>query len=94
MAEDVFSSDLGAEAKLSAAERYSKAIYIHTHMDEETFDVDRIRQCCVGMPNADGTSIPSCSYNILYRERDARFTPAPKPRVRDLGAGRIFLPIL
>ena len=61
-------------------------------MDEETFDTDRIRQCPVGMPGADGKSVPSCAYNILYRERDARFTPQPAAPVASLGRGR--LPVL
>ena len=55
------------------AERSSKAIYIHSHMDEENFDVSRIMKCCVGVPAPDGTNIPTCSYNVLYRERDQRF---------------------
>lgn len=58
-------------------------------MDEETFDTDRIRQCCVGMPDAHGFNVPSCAYNILYRERDARFTPAPRPALITLGKGRM-----
>ena len=55
------------------AERASKAIYIHSHMDEESFDVSRIMKCSVGVPEEDGSNIPTCSYNILYREKDARF---------------------
>ncbi len=55
------------------AERASKAIYIHSHMDEETFDVSRIMKCSVGVPDIDGSNIPTCSYNILYREKDVRF---------------------
>jgi uncharacterized radical SAM superfamily Fe-S cluster-containing enzyme len=55
------------------AERSAKAIYIHSHMDEETFDVARVMKCCVGVPAADGTNIPTCSYNVLYREKDHRF---------------------
>ena len=27
----------------------------------------------VAVPEPDGTSIPTCSYNVLYRERDPRF---------------------
>ena len=42
-------------------------------MDEENFDVARIMKCCVGVPEADGSNIPTCSYNVLYREKDARF---------------------
>jgi hypothetical protein len=58
------------------AERSSKAIYIHSHMDEENFDVSRIMKCCVGVPAPDGTNIPTCSYNVLYREKDPRFADA------------------
>ena len=55
------------------AERATKAIYIHSHMDEENFDVSRIMKCSIGVPESDGSNIPTCSYNILYRERDHRF---------------------
>ena len=57
-------------------------------MDEETFDRDRIRQCCVGIREPDGTNIPSCAYNVLYRNRDARFTGAPAAPLITLGRGR------
>jgi hypothetical protein len=30
-------------------------------------------RCSVGVPEIDGSNIPTCSYNVLYRERDARF---------------------
>lgn len=55
------------------AERTVKAIYIHSHMDEENFDVARVMKCPVGVPQLDGGNIPTCSYNVLYRERDQRF---------------------
>jgi uncharacterized radical SAM superfamily Fe-S cluster-containing enzyme len=55
------------------AERAVKAVYIHAHMDEESFDVARIMKCPIGVPEADGTNIPTCTYNVLYRERDGRF---------------------
>ena len=55
------------------AERSTRAIYIHSHMDEENFDVARVMKCCVGVPETDGSNTPTCSYNVLYRERDARF---------------------
>jgi 7,8-dihydro-6-hydroxymethylpterin dimethyltransferase len=55
------------------AERATKAIYIHSHMDEENFDVARVMKCPVGVPQADGGNIPTCSYNVLYREKDQRF---------------------
>jgi uncharacterized radical SAM superfamily Fe-S cluster-containing enzyme len=56
---------VGQLERLRLAERSSKAIYLHTHMDEETFDTDRIRQCCVGIREPDGTNSPSCAYNVL-----------------------------
>jgi tetraether lipid synthase len=61
------------------AERATKAIYLHSHMDEETFDTERIAQCCVGVPYPDGANIPTCSYNVLYREKDDRFNAHASP---------------
>jgi len=55
------------------SERTVKAIYIHSHMDEENFDVARVMKCPVGVPQEDGGNIPTCSYNVLYREKDRRF---------------------
>jgi uncharacterized radical SAM superfamily Fe-S cluster-containing enzyme len=80
---------VGQLERLRLAERSSKAIYLHTHMDEETFDTDRIRQCCVGIREPDGTNIPSCAYNVLYRNRDTRFTQHPAPALATLGPGRL-----
>jgi uncharacterized radical SAM superfamily Fe-S cluster-containing enzyme len=64
---------ISIDARRKIAERASKAIYIHSHMDEENFDVSRIMKCSVGVPEADGTNIPTCAYNVLYREKDPRF---------------------
>jgi uncharacterized radical SAM superfamily Fe-S cluster-containing enzyme len=76
---DMFPSEgpVPIEARQKIAERASKAIYIHSHMDEESFDVSRIMKCSVGVPEADGSNIPTCAYNVLYRERDARFADKP-----------------
>ncbi len=72
-------SDSGYD--LRAAERVTKAIYVHTHMDEETWDEERIRQCCVGMPTPEGGNMPSCAYNVIYRPRDPRFVEVPEPEL-------------
>jgi len=41
-------------------------------------------KCCVGVPEADGTNIPTCSYNVLYREKDHRFiVPEQLDKMRD-----------
>ena len=72
-------------------ERAAKTIYIHSHMDEANFDTERIRQCCVGVPAADGGNIPTCSYNILYRERDARFSETrPNPLSQQTGGKKWY----
>lgn len=84
----VFAQGLSEDERLREAERRTKAIYLHAHMDEETFDTDRVRQCPVGVREPDGRNIPSCSYNVLYRERDTRFRGTPEPALVTLGRGR------
>ncbi|MDH5492748.1 MAG: radical SAM protein, partial [Myxococcales bacterium] len=79
-------SGLEPSARQRVAERASKAIYIHSHMDEETFEMSRIMRCGVGVPEADGTIIPTCAYNVLYRERDPRFASADS--LLQIGRGR------
>src|SRR5690349_21062115 len=54
-------------AQLAAGERWIKAIYVHSHMDEETFDTERAAECCDSNCYADGRTIPVCNYNVLYR---------------------------
>jgi hypothetical protein len=85
----IFAPDRDPQERLRLAEKSSKAIYVHSHMDEETFDTDRIRQCCVGIREPDGTNIPSCAYNVLYRNRDSRFMAKPAPPLVTLGKGRL-----
>ena len=65
-----------AEA-LRVAERASKAVYVHSHMDEETFDTERVVKCCDSTCYPDGTTIPVCSYNVLYRETEEHFMMKP-----------------
>lgn len=72
------------------AERTAKTIYLHSHMDDESFDTDRIRQCCVGVPSADGGNIPTCSYNILYRGRDPRFSKLHLAPLESMPGGRTW----
>ena len=85
---DVFAPGLAPAERLRRAETSSKAIYVHAHMDEDTFDTDRIRQCCVGIREPDGRNIPSCAYNTLYRDRDPRFAEQPAAPLVTLGRGR------
>jgi hypothetical protein len=42
----------------------------------------------VAIREPDGNNIPTCAYNVLYRERDARYTSQPQPPLLTLGRGR------
>lgn len=55
------------------AERMLKMIYIHPHMDEDNFDIDRVSRCGDIVPDESGRMIPACAYNLLHRKRDLRF---------------------
>ncbi len=70
---------ISREEALRVSERASKAVYVHSHMDEETFDTERIVQCCDSNCYPDGTTVPVCSYNILYREKEKHFMLRPRP---------------
>ena len=49
---------------------------LRERLDEENFDVGRVMKCSIGVPEIDGSNIPTCSYNVLYREHDTRFADA------------------
>jgi len=88
----LFAPGITYEERLAISERSFKAIYIHTHMDDENFDVDRIRQCCVSIVEPDGRTIPSCAYNVLYRDRDERYMKQPHPPIQSLAPGQFKKP--
>jgi uncharacterized radical SAM superfamily Fe-S cluster-containing enzyme len=79
---------------LRVSERAIKAIYVHSHMDEETFDVERAHLCCDSTAYPDGTSIPICNYNVLYRDKETHFNLRPKTWAERSGGKRTFLPVL
>ena len=54
-------------------EEHIRAVYIHPHMDEDNFDIDRVSRCGDLVPDEKGRMIPACSYNLLYRQKDPRF---------------------
>ena len=85
---DLFAPGLNDRQRIAISERVTRAIYVHTHMDEESFDTDRVRLCPVGIREADGRNVPSCSYNVLYRDTDSRF--AKHPGVMPGAGGRIW----
>jgi hypothetical protein len=51
------------------AERRVKSVFIHAFQDADTFDLARVRRCCNAYPQADGSLMPSCVYNVLRRPR-------------------------
>jgi uncharacterized radical SAM superfamily Fe-S cluster-containing enzyme len=64
-------------------------------MDEETFDTERAVDCCDSNCYADGTTIPVCNYNVLYREKEATFNATPAHWGERRGGQRSFiLPVL
>lgn len=66
-----------AEA-LQISEQAIKAIYIHSHMDAENFDAARVAYCCCADCFADGSIIPVCNYNVLFRDKQPQFNRHPK----------------
>jgi 7,8-dihydro-6-hydroxymethylpterin dimethyltransferase len=89
---------ISRDEALRVSEASSKAVYIHSHMDEETFDTERIVQCCDSNCYADGSTVPVCSYNVLYREKEDHFMLKPAGWNERRGGrkhfGRSLLPIL
>jgi 7,8-dihydro-6-hydroxymethylpterin dimethyltransferase len=55
------------------AERCVRTIYVHAHMDEDTFDCSRAMLCPDLVPAEPGRWIPACTYNLFYRMQDERF---------------------
>jgi uncharacterized radical SAM superfamily Fe-S cluster-containing enzyme len=55
------------------AESAVRTIYIHTHMDEDTFDCSRAMLCPDLVPSEPGRLIPACTYNLFYRMKDEAF---------------------
>jgi tetraether lipid synthase len=62
---------------MAAGERAVKAVYVHSHRDEDTFDVERAMDCCDSNCYADGTTIPVCNSNVLFRDKEPRFNATP-----------------
>jgi 7,8-dihydro-6-hydroxymethylpterin dimethyltransferase len=57
----------------AAAEQSLMAIYVHSHMDEDTLDLARLAVCPDQVPDPEGRLIPACAYNLFYRQKDPRF---------------------
>jgi hypothetical protein len=77
---------LALEERLQIGEGLVKTIFIHAFMDVNTFEVDRIKKCCTHYALPDGRLMPGCAYNLLYRDRDERYT-GPVGEAKIWGAG-------
>jgi 7,8-dihydro-6-hydroxymethylpterin dimethyltransferase len=60
-------------ARQAVAEESLLAVYIHSHMDEDTLDLARLVTCPDQVPDPEGRLIPACAYNLFYRQKDPRF---------------------
>jgi 7,8-dihydro-6-hydroxymethylpterin dimethyltransferase len=60
-------------ARQRIAESSVRTVYVHAHMDEDTFDCSRAMLCPDLVPAEPGRWIPACTYNLFYRMKDARF---------------------
>jgi hypothetical protein len=61
-----------------AAEERVRTVYIHAHMDEDTFDCSRAMLCPDLVPCEPDRLIPACTYNLFYRMADERFYAPPE----------------
>lgn len=65
--------NLSISERQRRAEKMIKTIYIHAHMDEDTFEVGRVIRCPDQVPDHAERLISACNYNLFYRQRDERF---------------------
>ena len=75
LVEDLYPSgkSLGAFGRQRIAESAVRTVYVHAHMDEDTFDCSRAMMCPDQVPAGPGRLIPACTYNLFYRMQDERF---------------------
>ncbi len=55
------------------AESAVRTVYVHAHMDEDTFDCSRAMLCPDLVPAEPGRLVPACTYNLFTRMEDERF---------------------
>jgi uncharacterized radical SAM superfamily Fe-S cluster-containing enzyme len=68
---------LSRAERQATAEQSMLAVYLHSHMDEDTLDLGRLAVCPDQVPDSEGRLIPACAYNLFYRQKDPRFWCAP-----------------
>ncbi len=55
------------------AETMIKTIYVHAHMDEDTYEIGRAIRCPDQVPVDAEKLVGACNYNLFYRMNDTRF---------------------
>lgn len=70
---------LDSFARQRIAESSVRTVYVHAHMDEDTFDCSRAMLCPDLVPAEPGRLIPACTYNLFYRMQDPRFYVPHEP---------------
>ncbi len=78
----MFAPGLSPEQRMRIGEQSSKVVCVHSRIDEETFDTDRIRQCCVGIREPGGRTFPralttSCTAIATRVSRPCHCRPWP-----------------
>lgn len=75
LVEELYPADrpLSVFERQRAAESAVRTVYVHSHMDEDTFDCSRAMLCPDLVPAEPGRLIPACTYNLFYRMKDERF---------------------
>jgi 7,8-dihydro-6-hydroxymethylpterin dimethyltransferase len=68
---------LSVHERQRRAERRVKTIYVHAHMDEDTYEVGRAMRCPDQVPVDASRMIGACNYNLFYRMKDPRFWIEP-----------------
>jgi len=79
---------LGTFERQRAAESAVRTVYVHAHMDEDTFDCSRAMRCPDLVPAQPGRLVPACTYNLFYRMQDERFYVPPSESDACAPAGR------
>jgi 7,8-dihydro-6-hydroxymethylpterin dimethyltransferase len=54
-------------------ERFVKTIFVHAHMDEDTYEVGRAMRCPDQVVMDDEHLVGACNFNLIYRMPDSRF---------------------
>jgi uncharacterized radical SAM superfamily Fe-S cluster-containing enzyme len=47
-----------------------KIISVHSFMDRNTYQLERVQKCCIHVIQPDGKMIPFCNYNMFHRHKE------------------------